>query len=111
MPRGIKGSGKAAAKSAEPSGRQVDDGIPRCRLDGTPMEHGNCPSCAARAKRFARITELEAELKRLKVKVCDICGAAGARKSKASPVPVCQQCRKLLRLEAKLRAELARARK
>jgi hypothetical protein len=122
MARGVKGSGKAAAKKARPAdvddvfdddapSRLPQDGKARCRIDGTPHENGICPSCSRRAMRFNRIAELEAELKQLKVKACGICEAPGARKSAKYPHPICPTCRTLAAKEAKLKAKLAKARK
>jgi hypothetical protein len=128
MPRGVKGSGPyskvnkgtkgARGKRADesllddddaPATRPPDDGRARCRIDGTVMENGTCPSCRRRAQRFARINQLEAELASLKVKHCGICEAPGARGSKHHPAPVCPTCRKMLGTEARLSRKLAKA--
>lgn len=117
--RGVKGSGpygkKAAQAAAEESttrrtfAKPSDDDTVTCRVDGAALVNGNCPSCAVRAQRFARIRELEAELRLLKQRPCEICHAPGARKGTKETTVVCPTCRKLLRHETQMKAQLAKA--
>jgi hypothetical protein len=120
--RGVKGSGPNGKKARRGRGagttavgvaRQASsiehDDTATCRLDGAALVSGGCPSCHACAQRFARIRELEAELRALKQRRCEICDAPGGRKSPKHPQVACPLCRKLLTHEARMKAQLAKA--
>ncbi len=79
MPRGVKGSGKRPPKRAARTDDELDgeseiraltaandggraDNVPRCRVPGcgamlTPG--GQCPACAFRAKKYAKVFEVQ----------------------------------------------------
>lgn len=70
MPRGVRGSGKpAASRRAHDDDAEgftpptpASDSVPRCRIAGcgamlTPG--GQCPACAFRAKKYAKLFEVQ----------------------------------------------------